>query len=63
MAQTMATAAGTKNFGFSQRTHDSAGNILLGDGSVQQVTSARFREAIRDAAATTASPLQWSLPN
>jgi prepilin-type processing-associated H-X9-DG protein len=45
------------------RTHDAAGNILLGDGSVQQVTSARFREAIRDSAASTAAPLSWSLPN
>jgi len=63
MANTMATAAGTRNFGFTMRTHDSAGNILLGDGSVQQVTSARFREAIRDSAASTASPLSWSLPN
>jgi type II secretory pathway pseudopilin PulG len=63
MANTMPVAAGTRNFGFTMRTHDAAGNILLGDGSVQQVTSARFREAIRDAAATTASPLSWSLPN
>ena len=63
MANTMATAAGTKNFGFTSRTHDSSGNILLGDGSVQQVTSSRLREAIRDSAASTASPLNWSLPN
>jgi len=63
MANTMATAAGTKNFGFTSRTHDSSGNILLGDGSVQQVTSSRLREAVRDSAASTASPLNWSLPN
>jgi prepilin-type N-terminal cleavage/methylation domain-containing protein/prepilin-type processing-associated H-X9-DG protein len=63
MANTMATAAGTKNFGFTSRTHDSSGNILLGDGSVQQVSSARLREAVRDSAASTASPLNWSLPN
>ena len=49
--------------GFTARTHDGAGNILLGDGSVQQVTSSRFREAIRDSAATTAANLKWSLPN
>lgn len=49
--------------GFTSRTHDSAGNILLGDGSVQQVTSSRFREAIRDSAASTSQNLKWSLPN
>jgi prepilin-type N-terminal cleavage/methylation domain-containing protein len=49
--------------GFTARTHDSAGNILLGDGSVQQVTSSRFREAIRDSAASTSQNLKWSLPN
>jgi prepilin-type N-terminal cleavage/methylation domain-containing protein/prepilin-type processing-associated H-X9-DG protein len=55
--------AATRNFGFTARTHDGTGNILLGDGSVQQVTSARFREAVRDAVATTGTPIQWSLPN
>jgi len=30
------------------RPGETAGNILLGDGSVQQVTSARFQEAVRD---------------
>ncbi len=30
--------------GFTEKVHDSAGNILLGDGSVQQVTSSRLRE-------------------
>ena len=55
--------ANTPAVGFTARTHDSAGNILLGDGSVQQVTSARFREAIRDSAASTQQPLRWSLPN
>jgi len=33
--------------GYSKDTHQSAGNILLGDGSVQQVTSARLREQLR----------------
>jgi prepilin-type processing-associated H-X9-DG protein len=60
---TAPTAAATRNFGFTGRTHDSAGNILLGDGSVQQVTSARFREAIRDEAASTGNAISWSLPN
>jgi prepilin-type processing-associated H-X9-DG protein len=60
--QASALVANTK-FGFTARTHDSAGNILLGDGSVQQVTSSRFREAIRDSAASTGQNLKWSLPN
>ena len=57
------TIANNARVGFTARTHDNAGNILLGDGSVQQVTSARFREAIRDSAASTQQPLRWSLPN
>ena len=62
VAAANAIAANTR-VGFTARTHDSAGNILLGDGSVQQVTSARFREAIRDSAASTQQPLRWSMPN
>ncbi len=62
-ADTFPVNAATRNFGFTARTHDGAGNILLGDGSVQQVTSARFREAIRDSVSTTDAPIQWSLPN
>ena len=60
--QATALVSNTK-FGFTSRTHDSAGNILLGDGSVQQVTSSRFREAIRDSAASTSQNLKWALPN
>jgi prepilin-type N-terminal cleavage/methylation domain-containing protein/prepilin-type processing-associated H-X9-DG protein len=62
-ANTFPVNAATRNFGFTTRTHDGSGNILLGDGSVQQVTSARFREAIRDSVSTTDSAIQWSLPN
>ncbi len=62
-ADTFPVNAATRNFGFTARTHDGAGNILLGDGSVQQVTSARFREAVRDSVATTGTAIQWSLPN
>jgi prepilin-type N-terminal cleavage/methylation domain-containing protein/prepilin-type processing-associated H-X9-DG protein len=51
------------NFGFTQGTHDGAGNVLLGDGSVQQVTSARWREAVRDAAQSTGQDIQLLLPN
>jgi len=32
-----------------QHVHQSAGNLLLGDGSVQQVSSGRTRDQIRDA--------------
>ncbi len=41
------------NTGFSKKIHKDAGNILLGDGSVQQVTSLRFREAVVAAAASS----------
>ncbi len=33
--------------GYTKDTHQSAGNILLGDGSVQQVTTSRLREQLR----------------
>ncbi len=36
--------------GFSKKIHNSAGNVLAGDGSVQQCTSWRFQEAVADAA-------------
>lgn len=35
--------------GYDNSTHTGAGNLLLGDGSVQQVTSGRLKEALRDA--------------
>jgi prepilin-type N-terminal cleavage/methylation domain-containing protein len=37
------------NWGYTDRIHQNAGNLLLGDGSVQQVSSGRAREQIRDA--------------
>lgn len=36
--------------GYTGKIHNSAGNLLLGDGSVQQVTSGRMKEQLRDAA-------------
>jgi prepilin-type N-terminal cleavage/methylation domain-containing protein len=36
-------------WGYTDRIHQNAGNLLLGDGSVQQVSSGRAREQIRDA--------------
>ncbi len=35
--------------GFTAQMHNQAGNIMLGDGSVQQVTSGRLRDFVRDA--------------
>ena len=35
--------------GYDNSTHTGAGNLLLGDGSVQQVTSGRLKEQLRDA--------------
>jgi prepilin-type N-terminal cleavage/methylation domain-containing protein len=34
--------------GYSKDTHQNAGNITLGDGSVQQMTTARLREQLRN---------------
>ena len=39
--------------GYTGTIHQNAGNILLGDGSVQQVSSGRVRDQIRDAAAAS----------
>ena len=49
--------------GFSASTHTSAGNILLGDGSVQQVTSGRVQDSLRDAYNATQSELDFIFPN
>lgn len=37
------------NLAFDRRIHVEVGNVLLGDGSVQQVSSGRLREQFRDA--------------
>jgi prepilin-type N-terminal cleavage/methylation domain-containing protein/prepilin-type processing-associated H-X9-DG protein len=39
--------------GYTSLIHQNAGNILLGDGSVQQVSSGRMRDSLRDAAASS----------
>ena len=39
-----------QHVGFSMKIHKNMGNILLGDGSVQQVTGPRFRQAVVAAA-------------
>jgi prepilin-type N-terminal cleavage/methylation domain-containing protein len=38
--------------GYNNNTHQGAGNICLGDGSVQQVTTARLREQLRNSGDT-----------
>jgi prepilin-type N-terminal cleavage/methylation domain-containing protein/prepilin-type processing-associated H-X9-DG protein len=49
-----AIAVATLNkIGYTSSIHQNAGNILLGDGSVQQVSSGRLRDALRDAANTS----------
>lgn len=51
------TFSSNANASFDQRIHRTEGNVLLGDGSVQMVTSARLREAIRDAAKVSTNTL------
>lgn len=50
------------NAGFTSSIHQNAGNFLLGDGSVQQVTSGRAREQIRDAGVATDSTQEFIFP-
>ena len=38
----------TMGAGFSKDTHQNAGNLVLGDGSVQQATASRLREQFRN---------------
>jgi len=45
--------AALNKIGYTSSIHQNAGNILLGDGSVQQVSSGRVRDQIRDAAANS----------
>jgi prepilin-type processing-associated H-X9-DG protein len=48
--------------GFTGNIHQNAGNFLLGDGSVQQVTSGRAREQVRDAAMATDASQELIFP-
>ena len=48
--------------GFTGNIHQNAGNLLLGDGSVQQVSSGRAREQIRDAAMATDASQELIFP-
>jgi prepilin-type processing-associated H-X9-DG protein len=46
------TVATNDNVGWTHEIHRNAGNIAMADGSVQQVTSGKLREAIRYSGAT-----------
>lgn len=49
--------------GFTSDLHDSAGNILLGDGSVQQVTSSHLQKTLRDSLSSPhAATTVWLIP-
>jgi prepilin-type processing-associated H-X9-DG protein len=39
----------TTTLGYDGKVHQNAGNLLLGDGSVQQVTSGRLQTSVQDA--------------
>jgi type II secretory pathway pseudopilin PulG len=47
---------------WTQDIHQGAGNLLLGDGSVQQVTSGRMQEHVRDAANNSRADLNFIWP-
>ncbi|MBX3731473.1 MAG: type II secretion system protein [Verrucomicrobiae bacterium] len=48
--------------GYSGKIHQNAGNLLLGDGSVQQLTSGRLREQVRDSIQSTGGTEEWIFP-
>lgn len=48
--------------GYSGKVHQNAGNLLLGDGSVQQLTSGRLRDQVRDSLQSTGGEENWILP-
>jgi prepilin-type processing-associated H-X9-DG protein len=48
--------------GWDATIHKSQGNILMGDGSVQQVSPARLRSQIQAALENTNSAMTWIIP-
>ncbi len=48
--------------GYTSKLHNTQGNLLLGDGSVQQVTTGRLREALKDATTAINGNLTISFP-
>ena len=60
---TQAQATDPKSaIGYDSKIHQQAGNTLLGDGSVQQTTSGRIRDQIRDAATSIGSDQEFLFP-
>ncbi len=53
MGTNVTTAA---TFGWTEKMHQKNGNALISDGSVQQLSSARFREQCRTTGDTTTTP-------
>ena len=62
LSDVMVSFRSNANVAFDQRIHVNAGNLLLGDGSVQQVTSDRLREQINDAVIATREPQKLVIP-
>ncbi|MBL9175837.1 MAG: type II secretion system protein [Verrucomicrobiales bacterium] len=54
--------APNNTLGYSSKIHQNAGNLLLGDGSVQQLTSGRLRDQVRDSLQSTGSEENWIFP-
>ena len=59
---TATNVAAMKSAVWTQDIHQGAGNLLLGDGSVQQVNAGRMRDQFRDAALSTDSDLDFIWP-
>ena len=59
---TATNLAGMNSAVWTKDIHQQAGNLLLGDGSVQQVTSGRMREQFRDAATQSGTDLDFVWP-
>jgi prepilin-type N-terminal cleavage/methylation domain-containing protein len=52
----------TTTAGFDGKIHQNAGNLLLGDGSVQQVTSGRLQTSFQDAGKSIGDVQQFLFP-
>lgn len=62
VSNTVLTLATNLPLAWDRRIHDEAGNIVLGDGSVQQVSSGRLREQFGDAASSNPEPQKLVVP-
>ncbi len=62
VSNTVLTLTTNLNAAWDRRIHVEAGNVLLGDGSVQQVSSGRLSEQFRDAAAANSEPQKLVVP-